>query len=737
MPTPTITFGSDLAIAGTYRIYLRQRWDDEWVENTKIKLETVTWTANPSVPTASLSYQYGPALERGTSTPSLRTRLSIEGWFVKLSVDCPESTTREWVGYVDAIGESDQGVVTYDGSPRATGKQSFACLGIINVLQYVSTEQSFVEVNNTTPQSVQRCLSACVFNQIDGDIERADKTRIDRMLKTRQVDKSSGESSYAHIFDKIYGRNNNGSVTYNAWSTKDIAEHLLDKYAPLDSDDEQTIIFKWADDLLTRLPDADTPYLDTSGKSLLDCLNELLSAARLLGYYASVNEDNEVELTTFTYADADVVTDDYTITANANQVNLAMMVDPATSYAVQTNLSSMYNRVRVRGDYRRTVFTGLCRVSAFDTNGTLIPGWDSEMLTRRNDKQTAIEADSSNAGAPRIEKILQLYDSPEFFPVMGAWRLKTDQAPDVGIKIGDELLFPNEDEQPYYPFPTNLVVTPQLPLLKGRDYTAGFSDNSKAVTPREWMEMQVFTPQYIKDESTFAITTHATNRVYWGDRHKRPYMWDPIEPNFSLQAKPLENAVGVQLIVNGASQYQLLNGTTQLSSYYVQHHPAINVNDIRVTMCIREDRRIEKISPETTTGLDAVRELVINVPNLQNIRILKDTLLYTGNQVYTVPSTTTIRDDSQKLNSIAERAAAWFTTPRRVVRISSKRTTSQLDIGYLIDKIEPTTAQEQTIKTVVTQLSMSFSGRAPSMEIETQSGQLDAMAFTPPEWKTQ
>lgn len=742
MPSPTlITFGSDLAIAGTYAVYVKQHWSDSWgTANPKILVDNVTWSANPSVPTATLRYEYGPTLENGASSPAPRSKLSIEGYWVKIVVDCPEGT-RDWVGYVDAVGDFERGKVLYGVTYYAKGRQSFSCVGVVNVLQYVSMEQSFVEQHNAGFGIVVRSLSSCVFNDIDGDIERADKTRIDRMLRTRQTAKIEGQNSFAHVFDKIYGLNSNGTIEYEPWSTRDIAEHLVDRYSPVDSDGEQTIIFKWSTGSLDRLPDDDTPYLDTHDKSLLDCLNELLSAAKLFGYFATVNGSNEVELTTFTYADADVTTDDYTIPANANQVNLAMLADPATTYTVQTNLSSMYNRIRVRGDYRRTILTAKCNVSALPlASGNLNPGWDSSILARRAGKETAIDADTALTYAQNVEKTLALYDSPEFLPVYGAWILKTNQSTGI-IKVGDEKIFEDQDELPYYPFPKNLIITPQLPLLKGLDYTAGFDQSAKAVSPREWMEMQVFTPAYTMNDTSGgaapAMTAHETNKMYWGGRNKRTYYWTPTEPPFAIHAKPLENAVGVQLMVDGASQYQLIDGTSKPASTKVPHLPAINVNDISVTLCVRDDRRVEKIWPETTTGLDAVRELVINVPNLQKIRILANTLLYTANQVYTVDTTTDVRDDSTKILSIAKRAAAWFTVPRRIVRISSKRTTKLIDIGYLVHTVEPTTVQELAAKTVVTQLSISFGGRSPTMEIETQSGQLDPMAFTPPEWRTQ
>jgi hypothetical protein len=84
---PTVTFGSDTQFAGTYRLYAKARWADAWVIEERAVLNSVTISAQPSVPTASFSYRYGPALERDATTWAMRNKVNIEGWFIAIEIN--------------------------------------------------------------------------------------------------------------------------------------------------------------------------------------------------------------------------------------------------------------------------------------------------------------------------------------------------------------------------------------------------------------------------------------------------------------------------------------------------------------------------------------------------------------------------------------------------------------------------------------------------------------------------
>jgi len=748
---PSITFGSDTQFAGTYRLYAKARWADAWVIEERAVLNSVTISAQPSVPTASFSYRYGPALERDATTWAMRNKVNIEGWFIAIEIDTPESIAagdvslcHQWVGYVDAVAESERGAVFYDGALRATGLQQFSCVGIINALAFEQVDRTFFNCNANDPFGrVEIGLSPPIFNRLITDRETDDDDRPEQSRAVAKVAEPPGGptgKSFLHIFEKIYGRASD-TTTHNPWSTRDIAEHLIDRYAPRDFEGESIIKFRWKSDALAKLPDADRPMLDCAGKNLLQCLDELITASKLLGYYATYVVDASVpwiELSTYTLTETAITTDDYTVPANADTVDLMLFADPSTSYTTQFNLSQLYNQVIARGAKRQVVATFLPKDSSVDTTRHMQPSWSTTLASDQQTKVTAVS--TSIPTADQIEKKLQIYDSPQFAAVNSHFILRTTPAWD--FQIGSQRLFEQEKDiegtdKDYYPSPQHLRVLENLPLLENINYTAGFAQSALGVRPRRFLAMQVFSPEYsITTGAPTVLTPHASNLMYWGNRHKRTYYWTATQPPFSIEATALTNAIGVALKVNGASQYQLTTSSV-VSSDLVPHLPQISWTQLRVTLALEEDRRLEQRWPATVTALDAVRRLYIDAPNMQKNRILAGTLLWTDDQVYSVPSTTTIRDDTTKLLSIAKRAAAWFTKPRKILRVRTARTTSEIKLGKLITTIETGTVQEQTINTVVTQMAFSFSDRAPaSMEIETQSGQLDPLAFLPPSWQS-
>jgi len=757
MPTNIITFGSAVAFSGTYRIYRKARWADSWTLDERLLVTGLSIAAAPTIPTASFTYRYGQAREFNSATMVTRSRLSIEGHFIAIEVDCPEASTfHSWVGYVDAVSESERGATLVGANMIATGLQTFSCVGIVNALAFEQIDRTFFNNNTTGTQKAEMALSPPIFNRLikdkltDGD-DRPEQSRADS--KITEPPASTTALSFLHIFDRFYGRNSNGTVTYNSWSTKDIAEHLLDRYQPLDATGAKAIKFRWRAGSLDRLPTADQPMLDCTGKTLLQSLDELITGAKLIGYYAEHVIDAAVpwiELVTFTYASTAVDVGDYTIPANDDIVDLIMFADPATGYTTQFNLSQKYDQVIARGARRRVVATLNMKDTAGTPEPSVIRSWPTSLQTTdRQAKLDAIaaESDAVSSQSEKTEKYLAIYDSPQFFPVGSNFILRVNGwTGNRHFQIASHRLFEQQkdaegNDQDYYPSPQYLRVLNDLPLLEGINYKNGFSQSALGLRPRRYLENQVFSPEFTQSGATF--TAHATKKVYWGDRHKRTYFWKPSEPPFSIKGDPLDNACGVALKIEGASQYQLLFGDLSVpSSPFVPHLPHIATAQLQVTCCLEEDRQIESRWPTESTisaaaALDAVRRLIIDAPNCQKNRILEGTLLWTDQEVFSVASTQTIRDDTAKLTSLAKRASAWFTVPRRVLRVKTARTTSLVGLGKLVRNIENSTVQSLEINTVITQLSLTFdSTRGPSMEIETQSGQIDALAFVPAGWET-
>jgi hypothetical protein len=719
----TITFGSSLAIAGTYRVYLKQTWGDTWTLNEKIVLQTVTWSAQPSLPAATLSYQYGPAIERATSTASVRTKLDINGWWVRLEIDCPDGT-KHWCGFVDSAGDHDPALDDNGGSPVASGRQSFTCVGVIQSLAYSQLDRTFFNFKSSGgTESVKIARSSPIFNETYQNEPRP------RM--TRENTKLSGENSFLHIFNQIYNR---GRTLYTTWSTRDICEHLVDRYKPLNSSGSGEVEFIWKSGALARLPDNDKPFVDCNGRNLLEVLDSLLRSSALYGYFAALNlSTGKVELDTFTYTQATITLGSFTVPANANQHSLAMVADSGTRYTLQTNVSDFYHQVVARGAARQVIATVRTR---YDTTAPVHyrSSFDSELTTRITDRLADIVADGALAHNEKATRILATYDAPEFID----YNVAFGPAAAWDYTVSSAKLFEDEPGSvAYWPSPINLRLADNLPLSAAQDYSAGFTLGSIGAASTELLPNQVFSDKITglvggsgsdKDDFTF----HATEKMYWGNRHLQTYYDKPEEPPFSIFIEKVDGLpIGFRYVVEGASSYQIKQQGDKAYSTWMPHMPSIDCKRMLATVCFEEDRRLEKPWPTTLpSGKDTIRKLYVDNDRYKYIRIMLDTLLYTNNAVYKVPSTTSVKDDSTELENLAKRLASWFTVPRRVLRVSSVRTTTQIEIGVLIEKVDPTTSIEQTVNTVVTQITMAFSDR-PGMEIETQSGQLDPIAFLP------
>jgi hypothetical protein len=720
----TITFDNAITLPGTYKVFTKATWGDSWSENDKIQLRSVVFCAGPSIPTASFTYRYGPAIERTAAGPATRNKLAIVGHWIRVELDLPNNTKKQWVGFVDNIAESEQGFVLYGGNNVATGLQTFTASGGVQALAFARMDRTFFLRLFSSTTTIEKGLTPPVFNAFDRGESRP--------RYTREISKTAGQNSFAHVFSHIYGRSR---FEYKPWSTRDIAEHLIDRYLPRNSSDTVEITFAWKTGALARLPDNDEPFLDCTGMSLLDALNAVILPRNLYGWTCDFNlASNRFDLDIFTFNQASVTLGTFTVPANANQHHLKLIADPATTFSTQLNTASFYHQVVARGAPRRCVATIRTRYLSADGSPMHYgPGWDSELDSRSTTKVSAITGDSSLSRAEKAERLSELYDSPEFrdFNVLfrpdGAWN----------YQIGGEKIFEDEDGSAYWPAPHRVRILDDLPLSAAQDYTAGIAQTVAGVSPITYLPIQVFGEKMTSikeanpDINTFIF--HASDKIYWGDRARRTYYNTPLDPPFSITAEPvLGSPLGIRYLVEGASSYQIKTKSILAYSEYIPHLPSMNCNRLMATVCFEEDRLVEKRWPSTTpTGKDALRRLYIENPNFHYVRVLAGTVLFTNNTVHTVATTAFYRDDRTKLEDLAKRMAEWFTNPRRILSLRSLRCSELLDVGHLVDKLEPTTTVEQTIKTVVTQITFSFADRA-SIELETQSAELDPISFLPP-----
>ena len=108
---------SALTFAGAQRVYVRQRWADDWELQPQLWCEEATWSLLPAMPSAMLSLRYGRVIQHGATEWSTQSKLAIGGWYVKIEFDAADGMLT-WVGFIDQLAD-EQGGITAALLPRA------------------------------------------------------------------------------------------------------------------------------------------------------------------------------------------------------------------------------------------------------------------------------------------------------------------------------------------------------------------------------------------------------------------------------------------------------------------------------------------------------------------------------------------------------------------------------------------------------------------------------------------
>jgi len=235
---------SSLTFAGAQRVYIKQRWADEWVLQPNLWCEEASWSLLPAMPTASFSLRYGKVLPHGQSTWTTQAKLAIGGWYIRVEFDCADGTI-SWIGFIDQLADEQGGIA----GGIATGVQRFVAMSMAQILAYeFMTRSKWHDEPNTT---LRWSGSAIAFNQGG---------------KPNRTDADDPEGADSHVFCPTAPKNWSGDTPWTTakfWSSRDIAAYLIAYAMPVDSSDATLIPFRI--DNLTSIPDWDRPVIETEG----------------------------------------------------------------------------------------------------------------------------------------------------------------------------------------------------------------------------------------------------------------------------------------------------------------------------------------------------------------------------------------------------------------------------------------------------------------------------------------
>lgn len=683
----------------TQAVYVRQRWADAWQLQSNLWAIERVWSLLPAMPTATLILHYGRIIPHGGSSYVTQPKLDLRGWYVKI-VDTCEDGVLEWVGFIDEVAD-DQGGISASGI--ATGTQTFVAYSMAAILNH----HTIIRSNWEDPDA--GILGS--WSESGGTFNENGKGNFDG---------SSGFTS-GHF----------GSPQGEFWSTKDILWYMLNIATPDRYDYDASYIFVL--DNMSLAFDWDRPTLESEGRSSLSILEELVNSSRLIQFSVSVDSTDRIMFRLNSLATTSLtLPNGETFAANDRPIKLYTVGSEDTFVSVQQSLSMQANQVIVRGAQRETCGTFQICESETDTQ-KLVEAFSSTIVTAYEDGASN-HADYASWTTP--EKRQANERARARHGVEDAYRVfAVNQASSMAVGAF-EYVFENEDSTKYSVWWHRLKFAQQLPFKRGVDYSGTIIEDD---THNDEEKPDDFRGPLIlfKRVGTSPAEYLQAEKMANIDR-------DPI---FSIAVGIEYNGACMSLNVQGAEQHAIAHGrftgqsedrtTAQLGSW-----------DYREAMCtvsLQEDRFAEGRYPEDDAldqSLDTIRRKVIYVgPSYKLIRVLKDTIVDIDEAGIPQKTTNTayIRDDREKLKSLAKLAHQWYATTRKVFRLTSARPSARPAVGMMLTKVNEGTAHEEEINTIISEIRLSTplgeNGAVPvaSYSITTAMGELDPLAFAPPQ----
>jgi hypothetical protein len=729
------------------RVYLRENWAAPWVLEPYLWPLRVNWTTNQSIDTAELgTWRYGRGIRNDAAVWALIQRLTGKPrWYVKIEIDTHTvnedtssgsgsgSAPLTWYGWIEVDADQLQGVredpnaVTFE-----SGQQTFTAYGLESVLlqqrMYHHAWRPDVgggyNLTDTAPD----------FNA-DGHGNREDSKSLNSYLFS------------ARVHDD-----------HETWSTRDIVEYMLYEGVPKNKNDVQMVPFS-LEDPDGLLPDTDAPVVTQEGRRSLEVINELCSPSRLLGYRLEVEAGTDtVLLRPFTYTSTDIVSLERTVPENPTQLILQFERAPDVQASLQTTSLAAVDQVIARGARRRSV----CSLSI--TDGNLVEAWDADLQTEYDqgasnnpDYPAAGEIDDrqrQDAEVRTLDRFRNVYSRLE---IVHDW---DGLAGDGFSGAADAPVFPVEaeagsgsgsgsgDVTPYLFNPRLLEILPNLALLDGYEYddpqTPGVFDNGP------WVELPpaAFAPL---PESEGGNGSAGSSSGSGGGRR-----WVDLAQNAA--AAHVENtqdeqartwSVGLTIPANDRAVELRVRGAPQHALAYETFVPLAHEQELQwgqydyhetvVLVTLLDQRWIEERFPsdESLPGtLDVIRRHFLDLGDGYRLDyVVPDTFVaideVTGEPV--ISEGGYIRDDRDKLFSIAFAAYTYLSVERKALTIRMHRLIGEIRIGDYVLSVGddfpiPINSVVTSIEIVWPEADGAGAGAA-EMTIETGFAEADAIKW--------
>lgn len=779
MPTPVKKFGSYYTgqILG-HRVYAKLKWQDPWELKEHVMCESATWSAAPSMGSATLYYRYGPGVFPGVEPGDWLAKFDLPTLaFVRIDFDVarlpddeemeanPTIVTRKWYGVVgtlvEAFSGSDVQLTTDDGSGGTQpiyiiqGKQTLNAIGLEWLLDRQYVNRSWYQLD-LLGGLVHEARRGWAFNMLGPEVSEN--------ASINEVEAPNG------TFTKVFNYETPGGFLsqFHYWTTKDIVKYLLGWHMGRNQADSVNMPWKLNDlyDLL-RNDQTEQPSLgpDIHGTTVWQLLNQLVARQRGYSFYLTVSGDTltdstaaEVQLIPFTLTAEDIQLPFDMVEAGSNEVEPATIKANPHQYAIDLTNDRTAGPIVLTKD----AFSEYDQVEVYGARAVHCTSIGGGFISKNWTTQQEIDYESGGSGesgyptgevAEMQRWHAEYRNRPALQDVYRHFVLETP----LDTTSFDNPVFPADYDDPVNNPGGNarnlpleeLVIWDKVPLVAGVDYLDQESfDSSINLIGYPPIESR----QLMEPTAYFEID----GKWYAGDKISVSQdVESPSEDdNFQFSVRVLQNSKlpgHFYLDVYGQPQHVIAENEflPQPDDKVVG---GVNYFDSWITLAFLADyhctgRWPEKLDEDPDYDPDAtLRVRMINAGDAYQFHLVMDGTIYgveDGLLMETQLKPIIVRDDRPKLKAIAKMAYTWYGKPRRSLQFSTQWVTDAFEIGDMItgmivdrggNAFEVDSYIGEEINTCITSITIrnQLGGEnqpPPVVEYKTEFSELDVISY--------
>lgn len=719
------------------RCFLRDRWDEDWVEVPYLYADRVVAAAAPQIGSAELRYDYGWLMRPDKTEFAVYEPIERSQAFVKIEIDDPLATI-VWCGVLINSSHAESGSpLGADGVTRVRqGRQLLTAASLEWILDRERIRTSAVrDVAAGTDIGWKYVGRGLTFNGGGHHWSEASAAGV------RRPNRSLNDLNGLPIFAETMG---DAAVK---WTGLAILDYLLNFHEPASADRIDT--FSWSVLGQAASLAAFEPVIAIEGKTLKELIDQVIDRRRLFGWDLQVDENNGLVINVWTFNAEEIPLDHVegapdVLPPNQNQVALdhrtRLDVDGLSIDLVD---ATKYDRVVVRGARRGCCFTIACMTEP--ELGTIVQGWSS---SEEDEYDTAATEESGygalddfgkmdrNQAVRKHDLLRRVYS---YFELVGTWdgtgqdmRGLPGAAPDVDVIPEINPLGPEVFSRKFWR--PGLRFEPLLPLVADHDYSGPLTEDDSVPDElpldgtSEWMKPLVGILR--SDDSV--PRWHQVDKL--GHAGEDLPSDDVGEEPFGMSVRMQSDNVGFVLEVSGRPQHAIAKGTFEAADAVDEKDwPAVIDwrKGLFATVFLYADEHVEQRYPDAIAGTrDRYETLVIDIGEKGRLDYLAPgtvVAIKAGNLATTDGGF--VRDDRPMMKTLATIAYQWYTAERRAVTLKLRQITGAFRLGQLLTGLGDPDEEDSFIATgsCVTQIAWDLLEQTTT--ISTQFAELDVKAF--------